>query len=456
MRAAPVGRALFAVCFASLGAAPARADIPERLGWYEIPNTAIGDVCQDGVNSCGGIFAWSGGVMDTLRNRLIVWGGGHSDYSGNEIYALNLSGTPFFERLTDSTAGGCSSESCDGGLTPNSRHTYDGIEYMPNVDRMFVKGGSPAGVGWCASDCEPSTWTFDFATETWRGMSPTGPNPTSGFGDLSAYDPNTGRVFFGDLSDLYAYDYATDSYELVGSQDGNVGYWGTAVIDPVRKKLVVLGGGESGIYDISGNGSYDRQPLVTTGGDAIAEAGYPGLSYDPITDRIVAWAGGDTVYSLNLDTRVWTPTTFPGGPGEQNGTGTYHRWSYVPALGVFVLVNSMTQNAFTFRLTPASPPDVTPPPPPEADAAGIGDSFVLEPDGFGAAPDGATGAPDGGASTDGVRAGPSASGMTGEIGLSGSCACTTRRATAPAPVLLWLIAAAVLARALRARLPREP
>src|SRR5262245_33687406 len=107
---------LLVACVASLSTGSARAAIPDQLGWYEIPNQQLGPICQFGPASCWGIFAWSGGVMDTLRNRLIIWGGGHSDYSGNEVYALNLGATPFIERINDSTEGGCSSESCDGGL----------------------------------------------------------------------------------------------------------------------------------------------------------------------------------------------------------------------------------------------------------------------------------------------------------------------------------------------------
>ena len=28
--------------------------------------------------------------MDTTRGRLVIWGGGHADYKGNEIYAFDF------------------------------------------------------------------------------------------------------------------------------------------------------------------------------------------------------------------------------------------------------------------------------------------------------------------------------------------------------------------------------
>jgi hypothetical protein len=34
--------------------------------------------------------AWGGGAHDTKRDRLIVWGGGHGDYGGNELYAFDV------------------------------------------------------------------------------------------------------------------------------------------------------------------------------------------------------------------------------------------------------------------------------------------------------------------------------------------------------------------------------
>src|SRR5882724_309805 len=74
--------------------------IPSTLGWYEIPNTKLRSVCPpNGFGGSGYAFAdncwtvleaWNSAAMDTARNRLIIWGGGHSDYSGNEIYALDL------------------------------------------------------------------------------------------------------------------------------------------------------------------------------------------------------------------------------------------------------------------------------------------------------------------------------------------------------------------------------
>jgi hypothetical protein len=158
-------------------------------------------------------------------------------------------------------------------------------------------------------------------------------------------------VFVHDLEVLYAYDPAADRYERL-SGGPEIDYHMTAVLDPVRRKLLVVGAGQAYIYDVGPKSWHMRRTLRTTGGDPIVKSLYPGMTYDPDRDRIVAWNGGNTVYVLNLETRVWTPITYPGGPGPALETGTYRRWSYSRASGVFVVVNSVDSDAYALRLPP--------------------------------------------------------------------------------------------------------
>ena len=44
--------------------------------------------------------ACGGGTLDTARDRLLVWGGGHGDYAGNELCAFDLA-TLQWSRLTE-------------------------------------------------------------------------------------------------------------------------------------------------------------------------------------------------------------------------------------------------------------------------------------------------------------------------------------------------------------------
>ena len=337
----------------ALAAAVASAQtIPPTLGWTHLANTQLRSVCPAGfTNSCQNVTeAWSSGAFDTTRNRLLIFGGGHLDHFGNEIYSLNLNNLTI-SRLTDPgtpTATSCQ-HAIANGTQPNSRHTYDGMVYNPDQDELFIFGGSLA----CAAGTfGTDTWTYSFISNSWRQRIHSGANPTANPGAVASYDPVTKRVFVQDRRRLFAFDSAANSYTaLSGDNCCDIrNYSQTSVIDPVRRKMVVLGQGDAYIYDLTGANGYQQQNLITTGGSAVINQDYPGLAYDPVTDRIVAWVGGNVVYSLNLDTRVWTSVSNASGPAAVFN-GTFKRWAYSAASGVFVVLNDVDANASVFRLT---------------------------------------------------------------------------------------------------------
>src|SRR5262245_24509780 len=73
--------------------------------WYEFPNSRIRDVLPSPLpeGSVTAMLAYSGGAFDTRRNRLMVWGGGHAAYAGNEMYAFDVA-SGRWSRLTTPTA----------------------------------------------------------------------------------------------------------------------------------------------------------------------------------------------------------------------------------------------------------------------------------------------------------------------------------------------------------------
>ncbi|MBR9699919.1 hypothetical protein GOV09_05670, partial [Candidatus Woesearchaeota archaeon] len=90
--------------------------------WAEVPNSHMASVgiqcyglncpeCPDfwpqesscsfnSVGLAGVMSVWSGGAFDTERNRLIIWGGGHAAYAGNEVYTFDTD-TLLWERITN-------------------------------------------------------------------------------------------------------------------------------------------------------------------------------------------------------------------------------------------------------------------------------------------------------------------------------------------------------------------
>jgi hypothetical protein len=369
LRSAPMRPFVPAVAlFVSIVPTVALAETPaemEPLTWLAVPDTKLQDVQSDpelyadlqGNGFWTIIEAWNGALLDTTRLRLVIWGGGHNDYYGNDMYAFDIASLSW-SRLTEPTVEwtNCGDPNPDG--TANSRHTYNGLAYIEHADRMFVSGGAlNCLAGSCGAEL---TWEFDFDTLTWTDRQPSGGHST-GCGDNSAYDPATGNVYFGDAGGLYSYSYDDNAWTQL-NQDSI--YNVTSTIDTTRGQLVMVGEGEVWSYDIAGN-DFERETWATTGGDAFIAGSAVGLTYDPTTDRIVGWSDGP-VWVLDPVGREWTSYDVEGAP-EPGINGIYGRWRYVPDVNAFILVTGIDDDVHFFKLS-----DGGTLPPPGGDDSGSG------------------------------------------------------------------------------------
>lgn len=92
------------------------------------------------------IQAWSSFAWDCRRGDLLIYGGGHANYSGNDTYRWRAS-TRAWERMSlpsnirvDQMG---NTTAIDGPFAaPPAAHTYDNNMYLPMVDRFLVVGGS--------------------------------------------------------------------------------------------------------------------------------------------------------------------------------------------------------------------------------------------------------------------------------------------------------------------------
>ncbi len=368
--ASVVGTASSVEYSSSAGVAPSTVSgIPNTAGWHQIPHTKLAEVCPPNgpqyafASNCTNVVAaWSGGIADQGRNRLVVWGGGHNDYYGNELYSLNLNDLSM-TRLNDPSPlySGPPPIPCNTTLPdgkPNARHTYGGLSYIAHADRMYDFGGIVACTNGGGSD---DTWTLSLGTLQWTRMDPhkgTQPRTINGV-VMSDYDANTRLVFMNNLRDFYSYDFGKNSYSRLQFDARDLSYHMTAVIDQDRRLFVMFGGESDGnggikVINIGARSNYQAQDwnARVRGCDPLRNASYPGLAYDPVQRLIVGWAGGDTVYLFNPDTKTCTPVTYPMGPGEQQPNGTHGRFRYFANLDVFALVNDVGQDAFLLRLRP--------------------------------------------------------------------------------------------------------
>jgi hypothetical protein len=342
--------------------------------WYDIPSShmSVVDPCPGKgctYSGSGGqaavMDAWSGGAFDSKRDRLIIWGGGHSDYAGNELYTFDLA-TQTWRRETNPTTdvSGVSAMSeypptTGYVLQPRSRHTYEYVEYIASIDKFcsfgFTSPYPDGGQGGSSMHC------YNFTLAKWeRGVVPQG----WGLGATSAYDPLTGHGWIkGTDSHSFLSEFIPDSgtsgkwfKRTTDSADFFYKYSLTMDIDPAARKLVAVGGGEVWYWDITNPPAGVSQTLTTTtGATSLVGATDPGLAYDPVTGKILGWNGGQTVYSLDVPSKTWTSVSAAGAnPGSPNGRGTYGRFRYSPAHNVFVVVNTTGSDVFVYKHTPGA------------------------------------------------------------------------------------------------------
>lgn len=325
--------------------------------WYEVADSRLLDVAPDPaahreIQGNLGVKAvmdnWSGGAYDSRRQRLVVWGGGHRGYAGNELYAFDVDALKW-ERLTSpspvSAYDGKNPALPDGN--PVSRHTYNNLVYLPPpYDALWAQGGSR----WWEGGSDKATWMFDFEAKQWRRLADT---EQSYYLNYSAYDPVENKVWHHPNQHLQSYDPQTDRWTGYGKKRG---LWAdrSNAIDPKRRLLVLIGQGQALAYDLTGADGFRQNKLKTTGATEILKARSPGFVYDPVSDRLVAWGGGPDVYTLNLDTLVWERHPPASGnkvlPTEPSARGTYGRFQYVPAYNAFVLVNAVDENVYFYKL----------------------------------------------------------------------------------------------------------
>lgn len=322
--------------------------------WYEVPASRLDAVKPDPLPPgyvAAVMDAWCGAAFDSKRGRLVVWGGGHGDYSGNELYAFDIKSLKW-SRLTepsDNVGGDEKTGTYPDGL-PRSRHTYNSIQYVPALDRFCAFGGAgmyPSGqIGTARTEC------FDFNMGKWESKAET---PTYGIANFSAVDAATGAVWAG-KGTLTRFDPASGTWGGKTGFDNDIEWTNylTMEADPLLHLLVAVGSGHTYRYDISDLAKpIAPAAVVTTGDKAIEAIPGPGLAYDPAGGRMVAWAGGSDVYTLDIVAKSWTRHTGGGAtPTKANAQGTYGRFRHAGG-DLYIAVNRTSENVFFYKLAPS-------------------------------------------------------------------------------------------------------
>lgn len=377
---------------------------PTGAGWHDLgsgtamqPNGpgGAGDVCPSATSSsCANISAWSSAIVDQANRRMLIGpGGGHTDYSGNEIYSIDLGPTNAIHRATAQSTTTSGVEAASSPTAPNARHSYGGLVYIEHKNLLTVTGGCLFGTNCPVSHGQ---WTLDLTTVT-PSCYATSPSTQGCAGTWTEIDGtqsgtslatifstdqpvcdywneklgnqanNTEYCFFPNAGapNFLQINYDTNTNTLVGSglggQDNHLG----GAIDQAKGIFIFAGNGSFGGFNLS-NGA-GATAGSSTGCSSLLAAAYPALWYDEVQKVVKGYPGsGINVYIINDTGGVggaWTCTTETFGSNTpptgttSNGEGIFHRATYVRLedavlycpINLTVSSNPANQDCWTYR-----------------------------------------------------------------------------------------------------------
>jgi len=330
------------------------------------------------------IEAWGSFAWDSRRGDLIIYGGGHANYSGNDVYRWRAS-TRLWERASLPSAVTVDPTGIDVTVdgpehAPVSAHTYDNSLYLRGVDRLVTFGGAKFA----------QSGPYQEATEDGSGIRLTGPyffdpskadankvggltgshlgtTPSITGGEMwenrdiyenlgvpqlrpggfietaSAYASDqgtdtifiTGRVDGSSTENLFQYqvsdisDPTTDLWKLVGVTFDSFGGQGAGAYDSKLNLFVRTTPDKFVYWDLNNPGGNNQNVLFTpapTNSQFVLDRNY-GIDYDPIRDQYLLWNGGADVWAMKSPGAIkrdgWTITaqTLPALPVPSTAVG---------------------------------------------------------------------------------------------------------------------------------------
>lgn len=338
--------------------------------WFELQNTAITKVNPSPVPAGNTgprskIDTWTSLGLDTRTSKVYsVAGGGHSDYSGNEVDVLDLeTATPAWSQVMppSSSVGNCNSFYPDG--SPASRHSYYGLTFNEFNDRFMLFGGVP----WCsAGGFDNAVASYNISANAWSAPTTHADLP-SAYNTEAAYavNPLTGDVYGAANFNFGRWTRASGAngtfVVLNPSGSAPKGDSTPSAMDTTRGRILFLGGNNTPkdhhLYTISSNSFTTIAVTGSVSADvsAVANGVNTALLYvDALDSFLVKLDGaGGTVYQINPSTFEVSQFATTGGSSiPTTVNGVYNKFRYVPRLRGVIYVPTGTDNAWFLRIIP--------------------------------------------------------------------------------------------------------
>jgi hypothetical protein len=344
------------------------------------PSRDCGYIGSEGQN--GMLDDWTGGIFASEEGELgglVVWGGGHRGYYGNEVYFFDLK-TRKWSRKSEPTVGqtigdpstfDLDTETClyyDGN--PVAQHTYDAITYIPTTRQFFlpqladIASENPGNPD---KDCGSTHgMTFNFTNSTWTKLEQ--PTPTTRKYNITEYDKKRNAVWvwrntYG-RGGLAKYDVVSGQWTTYNPDDIAPQAHSTGAIDPERDLLVVA------IFEYAKKAGMHvkdlaypdtkRFALNTTGDTEIEDASNALLGFEwvPSLGKFVAWSSGSSLYYLTPPAKdwqtapwVWKKVTLKGIAPPDPMNGPSGKFQVAPELDIAFVVTDRKAPVYAVKLT---------------------------------------------------------------------------------------------------------
>jgi hypothetical protein len=295
------------------------------------------------------VGVWASGVW-IAGTHLVLWGGGHGDWSGNEVYAYGPleADAPIWRRIIDPSVPGANDTDFASDGRPVSRHTYDTLHYDPVENKMYACGRQ--GSYQTNAGVTPGADILDFDVD------PLSANPWSyhntgfpsggggGVGTIDAqggFNPTTRKIWQlskGNANYLIERDLGSGTWTARLKDNPNGAPDSKGSIDYDNNLLVTRGtGGQVIVQNLASPTSNLYTPSVT--GTAPSN-GDSAIEWDHDGGRHVFWGGsGSTLYFLTPgadptsggDSWAWSSVTPSAGatPANAETNGTFGRFRMV-------------------------------------------------------------------------------------------------------------------------------
>lgn len=296
------------------------------------------------------LIAWNGAGFDAKNHTFYFFGGGHGDYAGNEVYALNLK-LGRWERLTEPSPlthyhyRKDADRVCqipDVRNVPFPAHTYSGILYLNdhllvNSTALGTIACNPKGVAAPADKLltEGGIYAFNIPQRTWRKVSDQGysyPRFTLLKDQLLVGDSD--RLYYADFIDGQLKIY--QRYATHASAGDGIAYY-----DKHRGLM----------WEVTKAYLWSKDPKTgITQTQTVMQAPHGKSMQANNQGELISWSGRSIISSYNPEKDQWRVYDWKNEGGPQDGDNrVYTKWQYLPDYDLFVGLSKHTTGVWVYK-----------------------------------------------------------------------------------------------------------